>query len=112
MFSWSSVSSDNSVVEAELMSAGFSSEGSDDVDDSHGVSMSSSSGGNSRLTTRSRTLIHLNTKHSFNHKPIQCESKKVAPPKTFCHTFTCVTTETLVIAQTYSYLYTIFGPFI
>jgi len=69
MFSLSSVASEHSGVDAELMSAGFSSRGlDDDDDDSHGVSVSSS--GNSRLTTRSRTPIHLNTKHGFNHRPI------------------------------------------
>jgi len=47
---------------------------------------------------------------------LQCESKKVAPPKTFCDIFTCgkpvKLKSTVAIAQTYFYVYTNFGPFI
>jgi len=47
---------------------------------------------------------------------IQCESKKVAPPKTFCDIFTCGEPVQLkinvAIAQTYSCIYTNFGLFI
>jgi len=48
---------------------------------------------------------------------IQCESKKVAPPpKTFCDVFSpgepVYLKISLLIAQTYFYVYTNFGPFI
>jgi len=50
-------------------------------------------------------------------RDIQCESKKVAPPpETFCSIFSngepVQLKIILVIAQTYSYGYTNFGPFI
>jgi len=88
----SSVLGSGTGVDVGPTSAGFGCKDLDDDDNDAEVSAASpSSGGNSNLTTRSKTLIHLNTKHGLNchKKRDQMNKFNVILPHSAVQTWPC-----------------------